>query len=147
MIDLAEHNRKWKALPDMREKRCNFNPCLFKEYVYLCGQGSKLMEAFSPQTESFLALQFQLPEDSACCLLVHNNLLVVHSSAYVSKFAAGQLVQSSQISSRHLEKLFNSPPVVNQGVFFICHMGKGFRNMGDVLCFNIETGSLVQRFR
>ena len=48
-IDLNSRNLTWKALPDMTEVRCTFNPNLFKEYVYLCGGRSYRMEVFFPK--------------------------------------------------------------------------------------------------
>lgn len=130
----------------MREGRRCFNPCLFNAYVYLCGSGSLSLEAFAPQTDSFLPLQPQLPESSNCCLFVHNNLLVVHSQSYISKFAADraeQLVQRSQVrSQKPANKHSNSQPVVDSalGLFFIIQKGQ-------VLGFNIETSVICSASR
>ena len=129
----------------MREGKHSFNPCLFNEHVYVCGDGSQLVEAFSPQTDNFLPLQVLLPEANHCCLYVHSNLLVVHSSQYISKFAAGQtgqLAQYSQVRSQTPAlKWFNSQPVVDlsRGLFFIFQRDK-------ILSLNMETGDLMQRF-
>ena len=136
------NNRTWKALPDMREGRGYFNPCLFSGCVYLCGRDSQLVEAFSPQTDSFLPLQLSLPEDQHCCLYVHNNLLVVHSNQYISKFTVGQkgqLVQHSQVPSPPVYKHSNSQPVVDKGLFFL------FQET-QVVSFNMETGAQVRSF-
>lgn len=69
--------KRWTLLPSMRESRAEFNPCMLFGIVYLCGEGSFIMEAFNPETETFLPLQVTLPEDFACCLYVHNHLLVL----------------------------------------------------------------------
>ena len=136
----------WKALPDMREGRSGFNPCLFSGSVYLCGgNSSQLVEAFSPQTDTFLPLQLQLPENSHRCVYVHNNLLVVHSYQYISKFTAGQggqLIQHSQVRTQTpVNKHSNSQPVVDttQGLFFLFQLTK-------VVSFNMETGAQVRTF-
>lgn len=142
---MSGRNHRWKALPNMRESKCSFNPCLFNGCVYLCGFGSKLVEAFSPRTDRFLPLQVQVPENTVCCLLVHSNLLVVHSENHVSKFAAGlagQLVQHSQVHSQaSVDKYSNSQPVVDltRSIFFIYQGGK-------VLGIDLETGVEAQRF-
>lgn len=139
-IDLYSHNRTWKTLPDMREGRCNFNPCLFNGYVYLCGQYSQQVEAFSPQTELFLRLQVEVPESTSCCLYVHNSLLVVHSKKCISKFTVGQScrlsLQSQVRSQAFASERFNSQPVVDSscGLCFIICAGK-------VFTINLESGA------
>ena len=124
----------------MKEARCGFNPCLFNEYVYLCGFGSKQMEAFSPQTNDFRPLPLsQLPENSLKILYVDNNLLVVHSDNFISKFAAGQkgqLAHQSQFKTHNtVKKWTNSQPVLDpaRGLFYLIQ--------GHVcVCFDMETG-------
>lgn len=123
----------------MKESRGEFNPCLFNGFIYLCGSGSQLVEAFSPHTDSFLPLQVGVPEIRACCLFVHNDLLVVHSYQHISKFAAGQagqLVLHSQVPAQiAASKLSNSQPVVDsiRGFYFLFYEGK-------VFTINLETG-------
>ena len=144
-IDLNSHNRSWKCLPNMQEGRFGFNPCLFSGCVYVCGQGSLLVEALFPPTDTFLPFQFQLPESRFCCLFVCNHLLTVHSENYISQFSAGQsgeLLPSSQLPSRtRVSKGSNSQPVVNPGqnFYFIVFNGKTIK-------INLETGAEIQRF-
>lgn len=134
--------RRWTSLPDMREARCYFNPCMFNGYVYLCG--ALLVEAFDPHTNSFATLQLpQLSElYSYCTVYVHNNLLVVHSAFYISKFAAEQetqLVQHCQVTARTtICKHSSSQPVLDtaRGLFFIIQENK-------CLSFNMETGAEI----
>jgi len=123
-LDLTR--RRWQALPDMQDGRSGFNPCLFNKWVYVCGWGSKLVEAFSPRTETFLALQLTLPQtDSGCTLYVLGQMLVLHSGGYITKYHAkpkGQLFQSFQAKHKGLEeKWSNTQPVLdsNYGYFFI----------------------------
>lgn len=141
-IDLSMHNRKWQPLPDMKEGRWAFNPCLFNEYVYVCGYGSRLVETFSPQTDRFLSLRVEVPENTACCLLVHNNLLVIHSENYISRFTAaqtGQLFQQTQVRCRYSGRYSNSQPVVDsaRGLYLIIWLGVAYS-------INLETGALLQ---
>lgn len=116
-IDMKSPNRMWNALPSMKEGRFWLNPCLFNECEYLCCSESFQIEVFFPQTNYFLPLQFQLPEDSPCYLYVHNNLLVMHSYQFISKFAAGQAAQLIQYFQARAQtsvyKYSNSQPVVN----------------------------------
>lgn len=129
----------------MREGKCCFNPCLFNGYVYVCGEGSHLVEVFSPQTDNFIFLSLQLPEAHSCCLFVHHNLLTVHSYLYISKFSAGQagqLIQHSLVNSQEpADKYFNSQPMIDvaRGLFFILQCG-------HILSFDIETGMKVLSF-
>lgn len=92
------------------------------------------MEAFSPQMNSFLPLELQLPENSTCCVYVHNSLLM-HTAHYMfAAGQAGQLIQHSQVLSQSpVNKHSNSQSVVEQGCFFI------FQET-QVLVINMETG-------
>ena len=106
MIELS--NCRWKALPDMREGRYAFNPCLFSGFVYVCGCGSNSVEAFCPQTCSFLPLS--LPgRFFAYCLYVHKNLLVVHSIA----ISPSSQQDSQANSSKHSLQISTSTPTPN----------------------------------
>ena len=144
-LDLGSQNLAWEALPDMKEGRWSFNPCLFNEYVYLCGCLSKLIEAFSPLTESFLPLPLPLPESSPSCLYVHKNSLVVHTKNYVSKFSAGlagQLIPHSPVRCpAPVSKSSNSHPVLDptRCLFFLFRRER-------CINFNVETGALVEIF-
>ncbi len=142
-IDLSSHSRTWKVLPDMREGKYCFNPCLFNECVYLCGAGSYLIEAFFPQTDNFVPLQIRIPEALSCVMFAHNNLLVVQSENYVSRFAAAQ---EGQLILRSEERCWgdlmkpSSQPVVDstRGLFYIASK--------MVYLVDLETGRVVQRF-
>ena len=132
-------NHTWTALPDMREARGSFNPCMFGSLIYLCGYKSQIMEAFAPETDTFQPVQIPVPENIGCCLYVDNDLLVLHRKSYILKFAAGQggqLDKRSEIRSQECSKWQNSQPVVDKanGLFFISREGK-------CLCFNMETGA------
>lgn len=138
-------NGLWTHLPEMREGKCGFNPCAFSIYVYICGNPSTLIEAFSPLTSSFLPLQLSLPEPYNYNLYVHDHLLVIHSYSWISKFAAGnegQLVKHSQVASvMPVNKYTNSQPVVDpvRSLFYIFQGEK-------CLCFHMETAAQVKTF-
>ena len=107
---------KWSSLPSMAEGRYGFNPCMFEGRVYLCGLGSRIVEAFVPQTNTFLPLRATIPENSSCCLYVDNHLLVIHTSSNILKFAAesdGQLVKRSEATTAEAYKHQSSQPVVD----------------------------------
>ena len=96
------------------------------------------MEAFAPQTDTFLPVPLTLlPDNSACCLYVHNDLLVLHLKSCIVKFAVerGQLVKRSEFQSPALSKYQNSQPVVASGHVYMVWQGK-------CVCFNMETGVL-----
>ena len=132
-------NNQWTNLPSMRAARSHFNPCLFGGIVYLCGYNSTIMEAFAPETDTFLPnVQIPVPENCNCCLYVDNDLLVLHQKSCIVKFAAGeggQLVKRSQVTPPDVSKGQCSQPVVDKarGLYFIIYDGK-------CVCFNMETG-------
>lgn len=129
----------------MREARFSFNPCLFSGYVYLCGQCAIEIEAFSPQTDSFIPLDVDLKCSGSCSLFVYGNLLLILSSDYSNKYAAepeGQLVlKSYERLPCHASKTSNSRPVLDstRGLFFLIDEGKA-------ISFLLETGERVQIF-
>lgn len=129
---------QWNLLPSMKEARGGFNPCMFLGIAYLSGHGSEIMEAFAPQTDTFLPLSIQLPQSSTCCLYVDNHLLVVHLKGFILKFAVGpdgQVVKQSEVASSPFGKVQNSHPIVNKArglVYMISY--------GACVSFNMETG-------
>ena len=139
------HTRNWTALPNMNEGRYGFNPCRLGRWIYICGNGSKKLEAFSPQKDTFLSLNVELPEQTYCCLNVIDGSLVVYSDNYTSIFAAqesGQLSQRPNHWCRFAEsKRPNCQPEAypRSGHFYILQKGK-------CLCFRMETGELVKSY-
>lgn len=134
-------SNKWTLLPSMREARYDFNPCMLLGIIYLCGFNSRMMEAFAPETNTFLPLQIPVPHSSPYCLYVDNHLLVLHSNSYILKFAMrpdGQLTKCSEIRSPNCPKWQNSQPVIDKenGVYFMVYKGK-------CLSLTMETGVQV----
>jgi len=141
-IDLSGQRLPWKALSDMREARHCFNPCQFKKYVYLCGNYSKLVEIFSPRTDTFLHFQLQLPEFAPCCVYVHNNSLVVHSWNYITQFSTEHAKHSKVRCLTPLDyKKSNSHPVLDptRNIFFLFQENR-------CVSFNMKTGNPLQGF-
>lgn len=106
----------WQALAPARHGRCSFNPCLYREVVYLCGYGSSAMEVFSPWLNSMTVLDCLLPEPSSCCLYVLGEVLFVHSDHYILKYRSRRSkvieVGRTQIK-RGIAKWQNSQPVTS----------------------------------
>lgn len=133
----------WKLLPSMKKPRSHFNPCLFNRHVYLCGRGSKLVETFSPQTDSFLPFQLLLPEaNKGCCLYVHNDLLVVRTAHNIYKFEAeqpGQIIQQTQLlcPEHNFREYSPAQPVVHPARGLICMLEDW-----NVVIFSMKTGEL-----
>ena len=126
----------WSALPEMSQPRTGFNPCVWREAVYLCG--SAAIEVFYPETETFYPLQLSLRLTGACCVCVASDQLVVHSYNHIRVFTldeSGQLWQVSEASCPAVNKSQNSQPVVDsaQRLFYIVWDGKCHS-------FNLETG-------
>ena len=69
---------------------------------------------------------------------MHNDLLVVHQTSYIVKFAVegGQLVKRSEVKCPVVSKYQNSQPVVAGGVVYMVFRGECVR-------YNMETGARV----
>ena len=107
--------------------------------MYLCGSGS--LEAFSPETETFLPFRLPLPDYGACCVYVDRDVLVVHSSSHITKFRTGergQPVQLSATSSPQLKKRQNSQPVLDK-TRQVCYLVYDNKCMS----FGMETGEKI----
>ena len=127
---------QWRTLPPMNQTRAYFNPCLFGRLIYLFGVGSSTMEAFTPETDTFLPVNIRLSvESSSCCMYVHNELLVVHQKSYIMKFAVegGQLVKRSEVKTLDVCKDQSSHPVVVSGHVYMVQWERCVR-------FKMETG-------
>ena len=97
------------------------------------------MEAFAPQTDTFLPVPLTLPSQcNPCCLYVHNDLLVVHKKDCIVKLAVegGQLVKRSEVKCPKVDKRQNSQPVVAGGVVYMVQVSKCLR-------YNMEPGARV----
>ena len=129
---------QWRTLPNMNEVRVGFNPCLFGHLIYLCGYSyGTTMEAFAPQTDTFLPVPLtMLQSNSNCYLYVYNDLLVVLLYSYIVKFAVegGQLVKRSEVKFPGIGKDQNSQSVVAGGVVYMVWGGECVR-------FSMETGA------
>ena len=144
-IDLSSGNPTWKTLPGMKEGRSCFNPCMFHDYVYLYGSKSKLIEAFSPHTDSFLPLILLLPDYSRSCVYVHNTHLVILSKEYITQFSAGPAGQllphfQARCSAADFEWT-NSQPVLDptRSLVFLFSVNR-------CVGLDMETGAQVQVF-
>lgn len=70
----------------MRVSRVNFNPCEYKGFVYLCGYGAFLMEAFDPQISRFIPfLTVTLAWNSQSLMFVEGGQLVVLSDRHITR--------------------------------------------------------------
>ena len=98
------------------------------------------MEAFSPETNTFLA-PIPVPENSYNCLYVDNGQLVVHFNTYIRKYTAGpdgQLVMQSDVRKQVACNYFSSQPVIDKtrGFYYNVNGGDGT----SCYCYNLETG-------
>lgn len=78
----------------MRFARYNFNPCEFQERLYICGGDGALdvstSEVFLPESCEFRLLHAHLPDSSSQIGFVVDELLVVLSEKYVTKWKIGE---------------------------------------------------------
>lgn len=133
--------RRWQSLPHMRFSRSNFNPCVYHAVVYLCGFGSNEIEAFHPQRKCYVQINLQIPESSACCLYIACDILVVHSTQYVTRYrlnAEGALEELPRAprQSNCMKYQQSQPVTVESGVVW---------GMWDGKCwgFSMKTGEKV----
>lgn len=95
---LCLRRNAWHALPDMKRPRSCFNPCEYRSYVYLCGNGSDVIEAMDPRNDTFLRLQIRLAENSSCLLLLDNQQLVILSSQNITRMSGKTEYELEKVS-------------------------------------------------
>ena len=105
-------------------------PCEFNGYVYLCGGGTTGIEAFHPQSNTFLQLQPRLPERTECKVCVDNGQLVVISWKYVTWWEAThahnlRCVKQSQ--HKKVEANCCMQPLVKAGQMYAAYDRKFYR--------------------
>lgn len=107
----------WQAMQSAQHGRCSFNPCLFRETIYLSGYGSTVIEGYSPWLNVMTVLSCQLPEPTACCLYVLCNVLFIHSDNYILKYKGNRKSWAVEISKtktkRAVAKWQSSQPVLD----------------------------------
>jgi len=123
----------WSDLPSMEKERWCFNPCEFRNTVYLCGGYTDLIEAFNPQTSTFSVMRPLFPESSSSSVsIVAKGRLVVLSLHYVSVWDLDreQLLQEHS-RARHVELgvWCNMAPIldVEDGQFYTSCKGDCWR--------------------
>lgn len=127
----------------MKESRFWFNPCLFNGYVYLCGYCTIKIEAFSPQTDSFIPLELNLRASYSCSLIVRDNLLLVQAFDSIYRYSAepegGLVLKSREELTKYADKSSNSHPVIDtaRSLYYLIQQGK-------ILACRLETGEGVQ---
>jgi len=137
-IDVSSCASTWIALPGMSAKGF-FNPCMWKEWIYLCGCGSTAIEAFSPKTDLFTSLSPSLQSRFP-------------STVYISTMTSLSCIPLSTLSSwtcrgadstlkfhvKVQDKWSNTQPVLDhaRGLFFVFQRKACF-------CFRMKTGAQV----
>lgn len=137
-----EQMEGWRYVENqMEEGRAYFNPCEFRGKVYLCGRFSSLIEAFHPDTLSFLTLDFRFPEHTyPCCSFLHHHQLVILSRHYlvqIDTHSDGELALLACRQHPQLSVMCNMAPVVTkEGTVY-------FSNRKELCAVNIdESGEL-----
>ena len=93
----------------MQEGRCRFNPCGYRDKVYVCGFGSSLIEAFDRENERFHTEKTRISGPYSCLLYVQNDTLVVHSNSFLLHFTSkSHKLKSTDIHIRSYCKIQNS---------------------------------------
>lgn len=107
---LSLEDKSWRIVPDMKEARYCFNPCLYGGLIWLCGYGSTNIEALDPETNEYQrpVQAAQLPESHFCCSVEHENSLLVVSYGYLTRF---------KLEGRNLAKLDERRETVSRTVW------------------------------
>jgi hypothetical protein len=124
----------------MHAARSFFTPCEFNACLYLCGNGSDLIEAFDPITYVFTSLNTSLPENNKCCMFVEDGKLVIISEKYVTKWSLGQgfqLVKVATMRHKKWEVSCNMAPVVAAEQVYLSDRG---------VCYSLKSDGLEMRF-
>jgi len=134
----------WQRISDMREVRCDFNPCLWEDTVYVCGltEGDSCsIEAMNLNAEYFIPTQISFPNSDACCLYIEQDQLVVLSFDHIRKYkrtTLGQLALKDEDEIHESSKAQNSQPVVMSGRLYVTRLG-------ECRAFDLETGKCLEK--
>lgn len=115
-------------MPNLASARSRLSVCEFSHFLYICGDGSDLIEAYDVRTGLFDTVEVKLPEDSACCLVRDKQELVVISGKYATRWRAGegcQLVQITKSKHPKCEVSSNSTPLLmaDNGLIYLSWAG------------------------
>lgn len=110
---LKQHT-SWLSLPEMRYSSANFNPCLYRNLIYV---GSSRLEAFNPFKRCFTETNIRLPETYPSMIYEDRGFLVVKSLNFTSKYVAlsAEKLTAAEQPQKHTERGrgHNSLPAVN----------------------------------
>ena len=123
--------KSWRPIPDMKEARYCFNPCLYNGMIYLCGYGTVNMETFNPETCEFVSpsLSVTLPESHFCCTVEHEGHLLVVSYSYITRYKmeGSSLIKVDERREQVSRTVWqnSSPRMLGNNVFFLRTRGAG----------------------
>lgn len=91
---------QWTALPDQIHHRVCYNPCVWRDEIWLCGGRSPTIEAFSPASLSFRLISLPFPDNGPTLVFQMNSNLVVFSrrSAVTLSVVQGEVQAESKTS-------------------------------------------------
>ena len=129
--------RNWEELPPMQASRHSFNPCLFRDLIYLFGCGSSELEAFAPRQNSYIPLNIHFPYAATCCLYMNSSTLTIVSTTFLVRYhpETGEKEEPMRLEKSCLTKGLSTQPVVDEvrRRVYGLHGGKGWS-------FDMDTG-------
>lgn len=131
----------WEALPPMRSSRMNFNPCMHRNRVFLCGFGA--VETFDPVTRQY-GPSIECGYVDCCCVYADRDTVVVVSNsyreAYTMKDDSALILQWKQENSTCSPMNQNTQPVYDPS-------SQALHRMWESTCRTtcLQSGSNVNR--
>lgn len=90
----------WAPLPEQINHRVCYNPCIWREEIWLCGGRSSTIEVFTPASLSFRSLSLPFPDNGPTLVFTMRNNLVIFSrrSAVTLTVVQGEVRAESSTS-------------------------------------------------
>ena len=143
-MDIEED--QWRQVACMRSARCFFNPCWYRDVLYLCGGTTRHCESFNPLSETFTQLSLTLEEESETTTVLHNDEIVILTKQTIVRYSSrDQKVSISRRLKSSMPWSMCIPMVVGNLVFTVAYDIE----VGAILCREVGLiqGEVVREVR
>jgi len=140
---LSLTNRVWTNLKDMNSPRFAFQPAVFLSDIFLANPqgGSRTIEVFNTERETFRTLSFQVPaqiSSNICAFVVAEELYLAGNSC-ACKWKINSTIEPQVIAFPNWLNCYSNSPafVIGSEVYLVPF------STGNLFKFNFQTNSLV----
>jgi hypothetical protein len=112
-------DNSWISMAPMNTPRCHFNPCEYKKILYIFGGDTTACEMFSLIGETFIPMEFKLPEASNSASILFEDEILIFTKSYVTRFNVRNKQFSSQQASAGNICIRFSPVIIGKIAYII----------------------------